>query len=110
MNFFKARSAPAMRDAAIPAYYAYNERIREICKDQPERLLVYELGMGWGPLCKILGKDVKMVEGRDFPRLNDEKALLEKIEKGRRLWEGILLFLLILVTSVVVGVWRRLGQ
>jgi Sulfotransferase domain len=35
-----------------------------------ERLLTYELGSGWEPLCKFLGRDVPNVP---FPHLNESK-------------------------------------
>lgn len=47
-----------------------------------ERLLEYELGSGWPPICKFLGKDVP--DREEFPWAGESK-LLE--EKGRVLSE-----------------------
>lgn len=40
-------------------------------KSQPDRLLEYELGTGWEPLCKFLGKPVPSVP---FPHVNESAA------------------------------------
>ncbi|MFC4563036.1 sulfotransferase family protein [Nocardiopsis mangrovi] len=52
---------------AIGAFERHNAQVRaEIPAD---RLLVYELGRGWEPLCRFLGVDMPADE--PFPRLND---------------------------------------
>jgi len=45
----------------------------------PERLLNRKLGTGWGPLYQFLSKEEPQEE---FPRLNDEQVMKEKIVEG----------------------------
>ena len=44
----------------------------------PERLLVYELGSGWEPLCDFLGVDLPDV---DYPRGNSTSEFRANIER-----------------------------
>lgn len=41
------------KQKVISVYEAHNARVREVIA--PERLLVYEVAEGWGPLCRFLG-------------------------------------------------------
>ncbi|WP_304440382.1 sulfotransferase, partial [Frankia sp. EI5c] len=51
----------------------HNEAVRrEISAD---RLLVFDVAQGWGPLCDFLGVPVPAEE---FPRLNDQKTYADK--------------------------------
>ena len=43
-------------DRLIEVFNAHNARVREVIA--PERLLVYEVAQGWGPLCAFLGAPV----------------------------------------------------
>jgi hypothetical protein len=56
---------------------AHYEHIRDIVP--PERLLEYILGTGRGPLCQFLSKEEPQEE---FPRLNHEQVMKEKIVEG----------------------------
>ena len=47
----------------VEYFQKHNELVKQ--KTAPERLLVYEVKEGWGPLCKFLGKETPTVE---FPR------------------------------------------
>jgi hypothetical protein len=68
------------RDFAIETFNQHNDRVRG---DVPEgRLLVYEVGQGWEPLCRFLG--VPVPEGKPFPHLNDAAEFRARIEKGAR--------------------------
>jgi hypothetical protein len=53
------------REHAIGVFERHNEEVKR--KVLPEKLLVYDVSQGWGPLCEFLG-----VEEPDepFPRLN----------------------------------------
>ncbi len=55
----------ADRGSAIAAYRAHNARVREIIP--ADRLLVFEVRQGWGPLCDFLGVPVP---AEAFPRSN----------------------------------------
>jgi hypothetical protein len=63
-----------------------------------DRLVIFDVKEGWGPLCKVLEKKVPDVE---FPRINDGKAIEELtkrfITKGLVRWG-------IVVSTVGVGV------
>jgi hypothetical protein len=53
------------RDFMVASFRSHNEDVqREI---PPERLLVYDVRQGWGPLCQFLGV---AVPGSPFPRVN----------------------------------------
>ncbi|KAF1356709.1 hypothetical protein BDV97DRAFT_342480 [Delphinella strobiligena] len=56
-------------------YHEHYEFVRGIVPS--DKLLNYELGTGWEPLCDFLGKEVPAV---DFPHLNESKALQEKMK------------------------------
>lgn len=60
------------RDAAIAAYRANNQRVRETIP--AERLLVFHVADGWEPLCEFL--DVP-VPDEPFPRSNPKKEFWE---------------------------------
>ncbi|EFC81040.1 sulfotransferase family protein [Parafrankia sp. EUN1f] len=68
---FKGRFAD--RDHALRIFAEHSEAVRrEIPAD---RLLVFDVAEGWGPLCDFLGVPVPAEE---FPRLNDRTAYAEK--------------------------------
>ena len=65
------------RAFAIDAFNRHNEQVRQ---DVPaDRLLVYEVSQGWGPLCAFLG--VPVPEGKPFPHLNDAAEFRARIER-----------------------------
>ena len=55
-------------------YRAYHAEVRGLVPAGPRRL-EYQLGDGWEPLCKFLGR--KPPNGVGFPRLNDSADFLE---------------------------------
>ena len=59
---------------AIEVFNRHNEEVRRRIPEA--RLLVYEVGQGWGPLCEFLG--VEEPEG-PFPRLNDTAQMRRRI-------------------------------
>ncbi|WP_181804976.1 sulfotransferase family protein [Streptomyces shenzhenensis] len=65
------------REHVVAAYAAHNRRVRE--KAPADRLLVYEVGQGWQPLCAFLGVDVP--DGVAFPRLNDRDSFQEMVRR-----------------------------
>lgn len=67
-------SAEEMRTKAKEKYQEHYDLIRRVVPK--ERLLEYELGSGWEPLCKYLGKDIPAVE---FPRVNETDSMHEKV-------------------------------
>jgi hypothetical protein len=63
---FDGRIATSDREHVVRRFEEHNERVRQGVP--PERLLVYQVSEGWGPLCDFLG-----VEAPDepFPHVNE---------------------------------------
>lgn len=57
----------AQRDRALQLFAEHNAAVRETVT--PERLLVFDVKQGWGPLCAFLG--VPEPVGEPFPHVND---------------------------------------
>jgi len=58
------------RPAAIAQYQKHVEEVKSAVP--AEKLLVYSVDQGWGPLCEFLGVDVPDME---FPSVNDRAAM-----------------------------------
>jgi len=58
------------REGAIRIFEQHNEEVKACVP--PDKLLVYEVKEGWGPLCEFLG--VEVPEDKPFPHLNDTCA------------------------------------
>lgn len=74
--WFGTTSLSGAKRNAIPCYRKHNAAIRAAVPK--ERLLVYELGSGWEPLCKFLGKEVP--KDVDFPHVNEAEVLQSAFE------------------------------
>ncbi len=59
-------SGPPSREAMIRMFEAHNAAVR--AEIAPERLLVYQVAQGWGPLCAFLGVPVP---DTSFPHVNN---------------------------------------
>ena len=66
---------------AIDVFNRFNEQVRHTVP--AERLLVYEVQEGWGPLCAFLG--VPVPEGKPFPHLNDTVEFRSRIQRTARI-------------------------
>ncbi|MEM7344463.1 MAG: sulfotransferase, partial [Chloroflexota bacterium] len=63
----------------------FNQHIEEVKRYvPPERLLVYEVKQGWGPLCRFL--DVPIPEDKPFPYLNDKERWHQRVNRRNRLF------------------------
>jgi hypothetical protein len=71
---FAAGDEPAQ---LIEQMIAHNERVERIVP--AERLLVWEVGDGWGPLCEFLEVDVPP---EPLPHANDRDTFLERVIDG----------------------------
>jgi hypothetical protein len=69
------------REYAIGVFERWNEEVQE--RVPAERLLVYEVKEGWGPLCAFLG--VEAPEDKPFPHLNDAEVFRGRIRRMRAL-------------------------
>ena len=62
---------------AIGVFNRHNEEVKRAVP--ADRLLVYEVREGWGPLCSFLG--VPIPEGKPFPHLNDVTEFRTRIRR-----------------------------
>jgi hypothetical protein len=65
---------------AIEVFNRHNEDVKRVVP--PDRLLVYEVREGWGPLCSFLG--VPVPEGKPFPHVNDAEEFRLRIRRASR--------------------------
>ena len=65
------------RPHAIGVFNRHNEEVKRAVP--ADRLLVYEVKEGWGPLCSFLG--VPIPEGKPFPRLNDAEEFRSQMRR-----------------------------
>jgi hypothetical protein len=65
------------RDHAIAVFNAHNEEVKRTIPE--ERLLIYEAGQGWGPLCQFLGVAIPDVP---FPLTNTTEEWLTRPHKS----------------------------
>ena len=79
---------------AIEVFEQHNREVKR--RVPPERLLVYEIKEGWGPLCEFLG--VPEPE-EPFPRLHDA-AQMQRAMKAVRMLDAALPFMLLLAIGV----------
>lgn len=70
-----ATTKAEMQSKARKFYKKHYQHIREVTP--AGRLLEYQLGSGWEPLCQFLGKPVPE---EAFPRVNESAAMEEKIQ------------------------------
>merc|ERR1712060_55842 len=77
---FQAEQTPEIAASCKEGYTNHNERVRQGVP--PERLLVYNVKQGWGPLCKFLGVPVP---NKPFPKKDVTKAkdAFSKFEKAK---------------------------
>lgn len=74
------------RDYAIEIFKRHNEAVK--AHVPPERLLVYDVNEGWGPLCAFLEVPVP---DRPFPHLNDKIVMQRAMRYGPAIIVGGLL-------------------
>lgn len=63
------------KDYVISVFHEWNEGVKR--RVPSEKLLVYEVRDGWGPLCAFLG--VEAPEDEPFPHLNDTKIFRKRV-------------------------------
>lgn len=74
LAYFKASDEAGILANTRDVYKEHYERVRRLVP--PERLLEYDLGSGWQPLCTFLGKEKPDFE---FPWVNEAAALQQKM-------------------------------
>jgi hypothetical protein len=70
---------------ALEVFHAHNEHVKRTVP--PDRLLVYEVKEGWGPLCAFLG--VPVPEGKPFPHVNDGEEFRARIGRVARIMHAV---------------------
>jgi len=102
LGFFGAATPDEIRRKARDVYVRHYERVR--AKVPKEKLLEYELGSGWGPLCGFLGVQVP---GEQFPWVNEAAALKDKIDqiKREKFRAGAGMIAPVLVGAIAVGAY-----
>jgi len=92
------------RQKAIARYNAYTEEVKAAVP--PEKLLVFKVTDGWGPLCGFLGVPVP---NEPFPNHND-RASIKKIIRDIIIGGYVMLGLIVAAVVAVVGaLWWWLG-
>ncbi|KAF2167196.1 hypothetical protein M409DRAFT_66227 [Zasmidium cellare ATCC 36951] len=108
---FHASNSKEFRENAKEVYGRHYAEIREVLKDQPERLLEFQLDQGWEPLCAFLGKPVPDVP---FPKVNEgaEHDEMLKVVYTKFLRDALGLLLRwtspIVVASLAWRLWKAL--
>jgi Sulfotransferase domain len=87
---------------AIEVFERHNEEVKR--RVPPERLLVYEVKQGWGPLCEFLG--VPEPE-EPFPRLNDTAQMRRGMKAVRALAVAAPVALALSIGAAIILLARR---
>jgi Sulfotransferase domain len=87
---------------AIEVFNRHNEEVKR--RVPPDRLLVYEVKEGWGPLCEFLGVEEP---DKPFPRLNDAAEMRRRIRSVQALGLAVPAVLALLGVAVLVLLGRR---
>jgi hypothetical protein len=90
---------------AIEVFERHNEEVKR--RVAPERLLVYEVKEGWGPLCEFLGVPEPEVP---FPRLNDAAQLRRGMSAVRALATAMPFALALSIGAALILLARRTGR
>lgn len=67
---FRGAGQVADREFALGVFRGHIEAVQ--AEVPAERLLVFEVGQGWDPLCRFLG--VPVPDGEPFPHVNERAA------------------------------------
>jgi hypothetical protein len=96
------------RDFAIEVFNRHND---QVLRDVPaDRLLVYEISQGWGPLCAFLG--VPVPEGKPFPHLNEAPEFRARIVREALIvrivgYGALIVAALVVILLAVKFCWGR---
>jgi hypothetical protein len=90
------------RSHAIEVFVRHNEEVKR--RVPAEKLLVFEVKEGWGPLCEFLGAEVP---DKPFPRLNDAAQMRRRIRAVQALSLAVPAVLALLATVALALLGRR---
>ena len=89
------------------ALMVFNRHIEEVRHAvPPERLLVFEVREGWGPLCNFLG--VPIPEGKPFPHVNDAEEFRTRVRRMTLMMRAIACAASGLIALILAGLAFRL--
>ena len=92
------------REHAMEIFNRHNEAVKRLVP--PEKLLVYEVKEGWGPLCDFLGV---AQPDKPFPRLNDTAEMRRRIQGVKAISLAVPAVFVLLAATVFVLLARRAG-
>jgi len=90
------------RSHAMEVFVRHNEEVKR--RVPAEKLLVFEVKEGWGPLCEFLGVEAP---DKPFPHLNDAAQMRRRIRAVQVLSLGVPAVLALLATAALVILGRR---
>lgn len=93
----------ADHDKALAFYQQHIDEVR--ASVPPEKLLVYSVDQGWGPLCRFLGVPVPATP---FPNINDRVAIKKVIAKIIRGAYAVVAVGVILLAALIYGAIKLL--
>jgi hypothetical protein len=85
------------KDNVIKSYLEHNEAVKKECP--ADKLLVFEVTEGWGPLCAFLKKPIPDVP---FPNINDAEHF-KKLLRGLDMLGKAILVAAVTMPLVAVG-------
>ena len=86
------------------AKIVYYEHIESVKKTIPsDKLLIYHVNMGWGPLCEFLNVAVPEIP---FPKVNDTAEMLRKFAIIKSLPYVFILFMTTILVMIFISVFR----
>lgn len=89
------------KEGWIRSYKRHNEEVQQVVPQ--ERLLVYQVGEGWEPLCKFLGLPVPDVP---FPHVNDSSSFQRRVMIGNLIGFFVLFIFLMLAVLLIYLLWH----
>jgi hypothetical protein len=92
------------RSHAIEVFVRHNEEVKR--REPAEKLLVFEVKEGWGPLCEFLGV---AEPDKPFPRLNDAAQMRRGIKAVRAIAIALPVALPLSIAAALVLLRRRAG-
>ena len=92
------------RSHALEVFVRHNEEVKR--RVPAEKLLVFEVKEGWGPLCEFLGVPEP---DKPFPRLNDAAQMRRRIRAVQALSLAVPAVLALLATVALVLLGRHAG-
>jgi hypothetical protein len=92
------------KSLAIEVFNRFNEQVRRVVP--ADRLLVFEVREGWGPLCAFLG--VPVPEGKPFPHLNDSVEFRSRIQRGARIVRTVAYTVLAAISLILAWLASKL--